>query len=58
MLAVKSDIGKQNLLLPPSLDELVPGNYMVTDVDAVIYRLDISDILYLSWLKIVLSIHQ
>lgn len=44
-LAIKSDIRKQNLLLPPSLDELVPENHMVRVVDAVIDRLDISDIL-------------
>ena len=28
-LAIKSDNRKQNLLLPPSLDELVPENHMV-----------------------------
>ncbi len=44
-LAIKSDNRKQNLLLPPSLDELVPRNHMVRVVDAVIDRLDISDIL-------------
>ena len=44
-LAIKSDIRKQNLLLPPSLDELVPQNHMVRVVDAVIDRLDISSIL-------------
>ena len=44
-LAIKSDNRKQNLLLPPSLDELVPENHMVRIVDAVIDRLDISDIL-------------
>lgn len=44
-LAIKSDNKKQNLLLPPSLDELVPDNHMVRVVDAVIERLDISDIL-------------
>lgn len=44
-LAIKSDSRKQNLLLPPSLDELVPENHMVRVVDAVIDRLDISDIL-------------
>ena len=44
-LAIKSDNRKQNLLLPPSLDELVPDNHMVRVVDAVIDRLDISDIL-------------
>ncbi len=44
-LAIKSDNRKQNLLLPPSLDELVPGNHIVRVVDAVIDRLDISDIL-------------
>lgn len=44
-LAIKSDNRKQNLLLPPSLDELVPKNHMVRVVDAVIDRLDISDIL-------------
>ena len=44
-LAIKSDIRKQNLLLPPSLDELVPENHMVRVVDAVIDRIDISDIL-------------
>lgn len=44
-LAIKSDNRKQNLLLPPSLDELVPENHVVRVVDAVIDRLDISDIL-------------
>ena len=44
-LAIKSDNRKQNLHLPPSLDELVPENHMVRVVDAVIDRLDISDIL-------------
>ena len=44
-LAIKSDNRKQNLLLPPSLDELVPKNHMVRVVDAVLDRLDISDIL-------------
>ena len=44
-LAIKSDNRKQDLLLPPSLDELVPENHMVRVVDAVIDRLDISDIL-------------
>ena len=44
-LAIKSDNRKQNLLLPPSLDQLVPENHMVRVVDAVIDRLDISDIL-------------
>lgn len=44
-LAIKSDNRKQNMLLPPSLDELVPENHMVRVVDAVIDRLDISDIL-------------
>lgn len=44
-LAIKSDNRKQNLLLPPSLDELVPENHMVRVVDAILDRLDISDIL-------------
>lgn len=44
-LTIKSDNRKQNLLLPPSLDELVPQNHIVRVVDAVIDRLDISDIL-------------
>ena len=44
-LAIKSDNRKQNLLLPPSLDELVPENHMVRVVDAVLDRLDISDIM-------------
>lgn len=44
-LAIKSDNRKQNLLLPPSLEELVPENHMVRVVDAVIDRLDISEIL-------------
>lgn len=44
-LAIKSDNRKQNLLLPPSLDDLVPENHMVRVVDAVIDRLDISDIM-------------
>lgn len=37
-LAIKSDNRKQNLLLPPSLDESVPENHMVRVVDAVIYE--------------------
>ena len=44
-LAIKSDNRKQNLLLPPSLDELVPQNHMVRVVDSVLDRLDISAIL-------------
>ena len=44
-LAIKSDNRKQNLLLPPSLDELVPENHMVRVVDSVLDRLDISAIL-------------
>ena len=44
-LAIKSDNRKQNLLLPPSLDELIPENHVVRVVDAVIDRLDISGIL-------------
>lgn len=44
-LAIKSDNRKQNLLLPPSLEELVPENHLVRVVDAIIDRLDISDIL-------------
>lgn len=44
-LAIKSDNRKQNLLLPPSLNELVPENHMARVVDAVIERLDIGDIL-------------
>ena len=44
-LAIKSDNRKQNLLLPPSLDDLVPENHIVRVVDAVIDQLDISDIL-------------
>ena len=44
-LAIKSDSRKQNLLLPPSLDELVPQNHMVRVIYAVIDRLDISSIL-------------
>lgn len=43
--AIKCDNRKQNLLLPPSLDELVPENHTVRVVDAAIDRLDISDIL-------------
>lgn len=44
-LAIKSDNRKQNLLLPPSLDELVPENHIVRVVDSVIDSLDISQIL-------------
>ena len=44
-LAIKSYNRKQNLLLPPSLDELVPEKHMVRVVDAVIDGLDISEIL-------------
>ena len=44
-LAIKSDNRKQYLLLPPSLDELIPKNHLVRVVDAVIDHLDISDIL-------------
>ena len=44
-LAIKSDNRKHNLLLPPSLEELVPQNHMVRVVDSVLDRLDISAIL-------------
>lgn len=44
-LAIKSDNRKQDLLLPPSWEELVPENHMVRVVDTVIDRLDICDIL-------------
>lgn len=44
-LAIKSDNRKQNLLLPPSLDELVPENHMVRVVDVVVDRIDIGGIL-------------
>lgn len=37
-LAIKSDNRKQNLLLPPSLEELVPENHMVRVVDVVILK--------------------
>lgn len=44
-LAIKSDNKKQDWLLPPSLDELVPHNHIVRVVDEIIDRLDVSEIL-------------
>lgn len=44
-LAIKSDRAKQNLLLPPSLDELIPSTHIVRVVSEVIDFLDIKDIL-------------
>ncbi len=44
-LAIKNDNGKQLMLLPPSLDELVPQNHLVRVVDAVVEQLDLSEIL-------------
>lgn len=44
-IAFKSDNQKQNLLLPPSLDELIPQTHSVRVVNNIIDRLDISEIL-------------
>ncbi len=44
-LAIKSDNRKQIMLLPPSLDDLVPQNHLVRVVDAVIDQLDLREIL-------------
>ena len=44
-IAFKSDNQKQSLLLPPSLDELIPATHSVRVVDTIIDRLDVDDIL-------------
>lgn len=44
-LAIKSDNQNQMMIIPPSLDELIPSNHVVRIVNAVIDRLDISEIL-------------
>ena len=44
-ITFKSDNQKQNLLFPPSLDDLIPRTHSVRVVDSIIDRLDISDIL-------------
>lgn len=45
-IAFKSDNQKQSLLLPPSLDELIPLTHSVRVVNAIIDRLDIEEILH------------
>lgn len=44
-IAFKNDNQKQFLLLPPSLDELIPATHSVRVVDAVIDSLDVDSIL-------------
>lgn len=44
-LAIKTDTKKQNLLFPPSLEEMIPQNHLVRVVDAVTDHLDLSEIL-------------
>lgn len=44
-LAIKSDNQNQMMIFPPTLDELVPKEHVVRLVDAVVDRLDISEIL-------------
>ena len=44
-IAFKSDNQKQSLLLPPSLDELIPLTHSVRVVNAIIDRLDVDAIL-------------
>ena len=44
-IAFKNDNQKQILLLPPSLDELIPATHSVRVVDAVIESLNVDDIL-------------
>ena len=44
-IAFKNDNQKQFLLLPPSLDELIPATHSVRVVDAVIESLNVDDIL-------------
>ena len=44
-IAFKSDNQKQSLLLPPSLDELIPLTHSVRVVNAMIDRLDVDAIL-------------
>lgn len=45
-IAFKSDNQKQSLLLPPSLDELIPLTHSVRVVNAIIDCLDVDDILH------------
>lgn len=45
-IAFKSDNQKQSLLLPPSLDELIPLTHSVRVVNAIIDRLDVKEILH------------
>ena len=45
-IAFKSDNQKQSLLLPPSLDELIPLTHSVRVVNAMIDRLDVDAILH------------
>ena len=44
-IAFKSDNQKQSLLLPPSLDELIPATHRVRVVNAIIESLDVDGIL-------------
>lgn len=43
-ITFKSDNQKQSLLLPPSLDELIPATHSVRVVNAIIDRLDVDAI--------------
>lgn len=45
-IAFKSDNQKQSLLLPPSLDELIPLTHSVRVVNAIIERLDVDAVLH------------
>lgn len=45
-ITFKSDNQKQSLLLPPSLDELIPATHSVRVVNAIIDRLDVDGILH------------
>lgn len=44
-ITFKSDNQKQSLLLPPSLDELIPATHSVRVVNAIIDRLDVDGVL-------------
>lgn len=45
-ITFKSDNQKQSLLLPPSLDELIPATHSVRVVNTIIDRLDVDGILH------------
>ena len=57
-LAIKSDNRKQNLLLPPSLDELVPQNHMVRVVDAAYKIFGSSSILLHQFIKTPIVVYR